>query len=148
MFWWRSVDRLFGSRPRGTEERLHAVSPERREHGRAAIPCHRGTVGVVPEGVEVQVVSEPRAVHDLSEGIDIGWFAVRRQTHHLVLVAVVGKAEELCDRRVVDAERMGEADLAELFSSRPPSPMPHIALIMSPKPSMLTTAARSKGETK
>ena len=109
MFWWRSSSRLFGSRSCGTEERLHAGSPQRRELGRAAVPRHRRAVHVVPERVEVQVVAEPGAVHDLAELLEVGWFAVRGQAHHLVLVAVLGKPEELGDGRVVHAERVGEA---------------------------------------
>src|SRR5438874_10918652 len=35
---------------------------------------------------------------------------VRRQSHHLVFIAVMGEANELCDRRIKDSERVREVN--------------------------------------
>ena len=67
--------------------------------------------------------------------------AVGREPHHLVLVAVMGKAEILGQRLIEDAERMRKIDAAIDADSVVPSPTPQAALAKSPKPSTETTTA-------
>ena len=48
--------------------------------------------------------------HDLAHLCEVIWFAVGRQPHHFVLVAVVGKPDELRQRRIKNSERMGKVN--------------------------------------
>ena len=95
-------------RPEQIRERRRIERPDR---GRAVVPLVLDLLAVMPEAVEVQ----PKAPallqrHDLAHRVEIRRLAVRRQSHHLVFVAVVRKAEELRDRLVEDAERVRKID--------------------------------------
>jgi len=74
-------------------------------------------VGAFARGVpEVAQVEREGAVvlqlDDLLHRLDVARLAIRRETHHLVFVAVVRKADELRHRLVEHAERMGKVDAA------------------------------------
>ena len=74
-------------------------------------------VGALARGVpEVAQVEREGAVvlqlDDLLHRFDVARLAIRRETHHLVFVAVVRKADELRHRLVEYAERMGKVDAA------------------------------------
>ena len=84
--------------------------------------------------------------HDLAHGIHEGGPAVRREAHDLVLVAVMRKTEILRESLVKNAERMREKYSA-VDGDALPLPTPQAELEKSPKPSIETTTASSKGET-
>jgi hypothetical protein len=66
---------------------------------------------VVHEVGEIQL--EPVArfhANERTEAIDVLGLAVGRETHHLELVAVLGEAEVLRDRRVQEPHRVREFD--------------------------------------
>ena len=63
----------------------------------------RGRARSVPSGFKP---------HDLAHGVHGGRLAVGSKPHHLVLVAVVRKAEILRQRLIEDAERMRKIDAA------------------------------------
>ena len=60
--------------------------------------------------------------HDLAHGIEVRRLAIRRKPHHLVFVAIMGKAEILRQRLVEDAERMRKIHAAVLPRDRSPLP--------------------------
>ena len=84
--------------------------------------------------------------HKLAHGVEVGRLAVRSEPHHLVLVAIVRKAEILRERLVEDAERMRKI-YPPCDRKIGPVPRPQAALEKSPKPSTETVTASSNGET-
>ncbi len=87
----------------GREDQAHLRRP--------VVPGHLHAFRVVAEVVEVQL--EPPVVdgvNELPELVDVGRLAVRRQAHHLPLLAVAVKADELRDGRVEEAGRVRELD--------------------------------------
>src|SRR5882762_10029204 len=55
------------------------------------------------------------------------WLAIGRESHHLVLVAVLGKTKELRERGIENAKRMREGDRASYFYLVPLPHSPHRA---------------------
>ena len=76
---------------------------------RTAVPLVVNAFAVVAEKVEVQCKGAVRLqLHDLAHlGQEIG-LAVGRQSHDLVFVAVIGKAQVLREGLVEDTERVGK----------------------------------------
>ena len=100
--------RLVGA-PRGSEERFELRREYRTDRRLAVLPRHRHAVRRVAEVRQIQL--EPAIVEqadEVSKRADFARLAVRREPHHLELVAVLGKAEELRDGEVQNAERMRE----------------------------------------
>ena len=81
---------------------------------RAAGPSVVGALLVVTEVTQREL---ERAVgpelHDAAHLGHVARLAVRREAHHLVLIAIVRKAEELGDRLIEDAERVREEHAPE-----------------------------------
>jgi len=77
----------------------------------AVIPLIGNTLAMMAEEAQIEHVRAigPQA-HDLAHGLHEGRPAIGRKPHDLVLVAVVGKSEKLCERLIEDAERMGKID--------------------------------------
>src|SRR5438309_11973540 len=75
----------------------------------AVVPTIRNISGVMAEVAQIQLklpivcnLNQPAHLpHELR-------LAIRRESHHLVFVAVMGEANELCDRRKKDPERVRE----------------------------------------
>ena len=98
----------------GAERLLHPVREESPDRGRLLVPRHVDALLVVHEEVELEL--EPVAVelHQLAHSIEeLLGVAVRRETHHLALVAVLREPEPLRDGRVEDPERVREQDAVE-----------------------------------
>ena len=132
---------------RRTEQRFELRREDRADRRLAVLPRHLHAFRPVPEVRQVQL--EAAVVLQLDERLDladVARLAVRREAHHLELVAVVGKAEVLRDGEVEQAERVGEEHVPST-DSREPATRPHDVLTKSPKPSMAQTAASSKGDT-
>jgi hypothetical protein len=79
------------------------------------------------EVVEVEADLIAFDAHDVADQSGKARFAVRRQTHHLVFVAVLREAEQLRERRVEQAKRMREADAAADVDPTSPPHAPHDA---------------------
>ncbi len=98
------LERLVGA-PRGTEQRFE-LGREHAADGRlTVVPRHRHAIGPVAEVRQVEfeaaVVVKP---NELAQLVGLAGLAVRRQTHHLELVAVLGEAEVLRDGEVQDPQ--------------------------------------------
>src|SRR4051794_27325406 len=104
------LDRLVGLSARTSEDRFHPCSPKRRQFGRPTVPCHRRSVEVVAKRLQIEVITKPAAVDYPAELIEVGRLPVRSEAHDFVLVAILGKAEELRDSRVIDTKGMWERD--------------------------------------
>ena len=79
--------------------------------GLPVVPGHVHAVRVVPEVGEIE--PEPAARREPDErthGADVVGSAVRRESHHLVLVAVSREPEVLGDRQIQETERVREVD--------------------------------------
>ena len=66
---------------------------------------------MVPEVAKIQL--ELSIVCNLNQSAHLAdklWLAIRRQSHHLVFVAVMGEANKLCDGRIKNSERMREVN--------------------------------------
>ena len=60
-----------------------------------------------------QIQLEPalrQQTYNLVHGIQVKWFAIRREPHDFVLVTVVGKSQILSDRLVKGTKRMRKID--------------------------------------
>ena len=83
-------------------QQLGQGSPVKQPHGRSAIlPSVGNVIAVVSKIFQVQPESSvgPELEH-VAQRVDVGRIAIRREPHHLVLVAVMRKAEELRQRAV------------------------------------------------
>src|SRR5205085_12311169 len=96
------------------EGSLELVGEDTADCGRAFVPAHLDALGVVSEVVQVQAEA-PALVraYDVAELLHEARGPVRREAHHLPLVAVVGEAEELCGRRVKYPRRVRVLDLPQ-----------------------------------
>src|SRR5205085_1361003 len=111
---------------RGTESFCELVGEDATDYGRAFVPAHLDPFGVMPEVFEVEAEAPALVrVYDLAELIQESRLAVRRETHHLALVAVVRKAQELRGRRVEYACGVRILDLAEHLDVIPVTDAPH-----------------------
>ena len=108
----RSVISPSGSRagPKQLDELLGVDAADRR---RAGVPGHVDAFLVVREVVEVELEQRPVELHELAHLREVPRRPVRREAHHLALVAVVRKAEPLRDGGVEDAERVRVDDALE-----------------------------------
>ena len=107
-------------------EGLHHALAEQLGHDRlTGVPGHLRPHPMVPKVVHVQFEIQPATGADHAlEHIAVDRFAVRRQPHHLVLVPVLGEAEVLGHRRVIQAQGVREQhpapDLYVAFGGRTP----------------------------
>lgn len=114
---------------------------------RRIFPLVGHLLSVVPEKVEIELErSNRRQAYDPAYFAKAGGLAIGRQTHDLVFVPLIRKAQVMRERLIEEAERVREMD--------PPHdldvlarPTPHAALAKSPKPPTETTTASSNGET-
>ena len=99
-------------RPPGrAQESLELGRVDRAHRRLAVVPRHAHAFRVVAEVAQVQL--EPAAGHEmdqLAEPGDVARLAVRREPHHLILVAVLGEAEVLREGEIEESQRMGEVD--------------------------------------
>ena len=77
--------------------------------------------------------------------VDVLRFAVRRESHHLVLAAVDFESGVVSERAVEQAHTVWIAKLLERVNSFP-FPMPMELVAHSPTPSIVSIAASSNGE--
>ena len=85
-------------RARGSEQIGQFSGVKGANLGRTIVPTVGHVVGVMPEIRQVQAKGAIRLNADqLAHLLEIFWFAVRREAHHFVFVAVMGKADELGD---------------------------------------------------
>src|SRR5215471_13703769 len=93
---------------RWTEQIDQALRIEGADFRRAIVPTVGNVVGVMPEIFQGQPESTIIRLdtHDLTHLCEELWFAVRRQSHDFVFVAVVGKPDELRQRRIKNPQRM------------------------------------------
>src|ERR1022692_1307549 len=78
---------------------------------RASLPGVGRLVAVMAEVGEVQLEAAVRSeLHDLAHLVQLAGLAVRREAHHLVLIAIVREAEILGQRLVEEPKRMREVD--------------------------------------
>src|ERR1039458_4139227 len=68
-----------------------------------------------------------RRDHHLSHEIEKFRLAIGRETHNLVLVAIFGEAEILCERRVSQPQRMRKGNCTKGFDSISAANTPHRA---------------------
>ncbi len=80
---------------------------------RPLVPAHVHAFLVVDEEVEVELEDVALRTHDPPHLVEKARRAVRREAHHLALVAVLREAEPLGDRGVEDPERVREQDALE-----------------------------------
>ena len=91
---------------------------------RAVHPLISDVLAMVAEKAQIELESAVwEQAHDLAHGVQECGLAVGSKPHHLVLVAVVRKAEILRQRLIKDAERMRENRRGP--TSRVRSPLPH-----------------------
>src|SRR5260370_18365865 len=98
---------------------------DRTERGFAARPAHVDAVRVMGEVVEIEadlIAVRPNDVSDLFEKARL---AVSGETHHFVLVAVLGEPEELGERGVEDAKGVREVHGALDFDAVAATDAPH-----------------------
>ena len=95
------------------EQLAHRVGEDAADRGRAAVPDHGHALGVVAKAVEVETIAAAgQELDDPAHGGHLGRLAVGGEAHDLVLIAIVGKAQELRHRLVEEAERVGKEDAA------------------------------------
>ncbi len=90
----------------GAEQLDHAVGVDPADRRRAVVPVHVDAFLVVREVVEAELEQGPVELDELAHLREVARLAVRREAHHLALVAVVRKAEPLGDGGVEDPERV------------------------------------------
>ena len=107
----RQLARRLARRP---EDLLEARREDAADRRRPLRPRHVDAAVVVREVVEVQLEELAVQLHEVAHlrAVHVR-LAVRREPHHLPLVAVLREAEPLRDGRVVDAERVRERDTVE-----------------------------------
>ena len=99
---------------RRPERLLHPVGEEAADRRRLLVPRHVDAFLVVHEEVELELEAVAVELHELAHlGQEALGVAVRREAHHLALVAVLREAEPLRDRRVEDPERVREEHALE-----------------------------------
>ena len=114
----------------------------------AVVPTIRNVIGVMAEVAQVQLeLSIVRNLDQPAHLPDELRLAIRRQSHHLVFVTVMGEADELRNCRIKDSERMREINTS-CISIPLARPSPNAVLAKSPKPSTDKQAASSKPETR
>ena len=116
--------------PQPLRHRLRIHPPERR--GLVSFrPTHLRTCAVVNEVMEAEtkrgIIRAPVRAHNVSENIELLGLPVGGETHHLVLVAEFQEAEILCQRRVIQPERMRKRHGTLNFHARPCARPPHCA---------------------
>ena len=109
------VLRQLGARlARRPERLLHPVGEQAADRRRLLVPRHVDAFLVVHEEVELELEAVAVELHELAhlrqEALGV---AVRREAHHLALVAVLREAEPLRDGRVEDPERVREEHALE-----------------------------------
>ena len=90
--------------PRPTEQLDELVRVKSSHLRRAILPAVGDIVGVVSKVTQVQGKGTVGLdAHHLAHFIEVFRLAIGRQTHHFVLIAVMGKPDKLGDRRVKNA---------------------------------------------
>src|SRR2546422_4363896 len=73
------------------------------------------------------IIRAPVRAHDVAESVELLGLPVGGETHHFVFVAEFQEAEILCQRRVIQPERMRKRHGALNFHPRPCTCPPHRA---------------------
>ena len=103
----------FGARCAGFAELLgHLRGEDGAKRRLAAVPGHFDAFECVREIVQIEPALAPLGANHLPYSIRETRLAIGGETHHFVFVAVLGKAEELRERRVEDAEGVRKQDRA------------------------------------
>src|SRR5271166_2080847 len=114
----------------GSEPLREKIGKKPAELWLALAPGHIAAAAIVDEVFRSELEVHPPAVrsdHDSAELIDHLRLAIRRESHHLVLVAVAIEAEILGKRRVVNPERMRKGHHPPRLDSAAPPDAPHRA---------------------
>ncbi len=119
---------LFLRLPRRPQFPRQPLRPERADPRRPFRPRHVDAVPLVAEVLEPQAESLLRVrANDLAEQVEELRLPVRRQPHHLVLVAVSVEPQVLGDGGVEKAQRMRKRHLAVHVDAVPAAGAPHAA---------------------
>jgi hypothetical protein len=98
---------------RRAEQRFELRCEHRADRRFAVLPRHLHALGRMPEVRQVELELSARA--EMDERADLpgeARLAVRRQPHHLELVAVIGEAEVLRDRKVEHSQGVWKEDVS------------------------------------
>src|ERR1051326_9253039 len=92
---------------------MQADREEMGENRRPIYPTIGDFFDVVPEKTKIERIAAGRLeLHDLAHGLDAGRLSIGGQTHNLVLIAIMGKAEILRHRLIKNTERVRKENLA------------------------------------
>src|SRR6266404_3710064 len=107
----------FARRPKRAYKLVRKNTPNNR---RPLVPGHINAFSVMAKIIQVQAeLPAFFSANDVAKLFDKAWFAIRRQTHDLAFVAVVGKADKLRRGGVNNAGRVWILDLTQKLNRVP-----------------------------
>src|SRR2546429_9024095 len=91
------------------------------------VPGHSDSPGVVNEVIQIELAMSIDGSNHFAHPAAVDRHPVGRQSHHLVLVAVLWEPEKLRERGIEDAEGVGELDRSKDLDFISSSNTPHHA---------------------